>query len=112
MLCSVCQKECVDTCDIMEERKEAEENEFTRETITIKQAVDRLKKACEEEPDYAYGWHSNIAVAVMDSINEKENELLQKQGNDSHTIGNEAATRFMYNLFGVHTSATMMLDDN
>jgi hypothetical protein len=35
-------------------------------TMTIKEAIDTLKQAMADDPDYAYGWHCNIAMAFQD----------------------------------------------
>lgn len=71
--------------------------------ITTKQAMDHLSKVLKEDPEYAYGWHSNIAMSVYDS----------SDGicyDHAHIIGNDAASRFMKLCFGVETSQDMLLD--
>ena len=73
--------------------------------ITIKQAMDRLRKAFKDEPDYAHGWHYNVAMACYDAVNPSELD----EG-DAHNIGNDAATRFMKNCFDVDTSNDMLND--
>ena len=73
--------------------------------ITIKQAMDRLKKAFKDEPDYAHVWHCNIAMSCYDAIN--PNEL---DDEDAHKVGNDAATRFMKICFDTDTSNDMLND--
>lgn len=36
--------------------------------ITVKQAMDRLKKALQEDDDYYFGWQSNIAMSFYDQL--------------------------------------------
>lgn len=63
--------------------------------MKIKEALEVLKKAFEKDPDYAHGWHCNIACAIMDS-------------DVSHMNSNKAATRIMKHCFGVETSNDML----
>ena len=49
-----------------------------------------LSRQFKKDSDYAWTWHCNIAMAAVDS------GATRKQGN-------EAASRFMYNAFRVHT---------
>jgi len=72
--------------------------------ITIKQAMDRLRKAFKDEPDYAHGWHCNIAMMCNDSV--MANTILDS--GLAHQVGNDAATRFMKNCFDVETSNDML----
>jgi hypothetical protein len=74
------------------------------EEITIEQAMTRLKKAMKDEPDYAYGWHANIAMSVYD---ECTNDTSHQE---SHRIGNAAASRFMKICFDAETSLHMLED--
>jgi hypothetical protein len=71
--------------------------------ITIEQAMNRLKQAMKED-DYAYGWHANIAMSVYDECTDDISH------EDSHRIGNDAATRFMKTCFDAETSLDMLLD--
>ena len=71
--------------------------------ITIEQAIKRLKQAMIEEPDYAHVWHCNIAMAFYDS---KTNGI---KHDHAHRIGNDGASRFMSNCFGVVTSNDMLM---
>jgi hypothetical protein len=58
--------------------------------MNIKKAFEVLKKAMEEDEDYAWSWHCNIAMAAYD-------EGL------SHKKANKAANRFMKLCFGIDT---------
>lgn len=53
-------------------------------------AFDTLRKALQDDPDYAWGWHCNIAMAFYDV------------GGDRDLI-DEAASLFMKRTFGVTT---------
>jgi len=53
---------------------------------------EQLRNQLRDDPDYAWGWHCNIAVASMD------------EGMD-HAAANRAAARVMYSAFGVDTSS-------
>lgn len=48
-----------------------------------------LKKQIEEDADYAWAWHCNLAMPVMDEIN------------CSHEQANRAGARLMAILFGI-----------
>lgn len=58
--------------------------------MTTKEAMDHLRAALQSDPDYAWGWHCNIAMAAFD------------EGLD-RGAANRAAARFMKNCFGVDT---------
>lgn len=58
--------------------------------MDIEQAMQRLRKAFEDDPHYAFTWHANIACCVQDA-------------GCTHEQGNEAAARFMKAAFGVNT---------
>lgn len=60
--------------------------------ITIQQAMERLTLAIQEEPDYAQGWHDNIAVAAQDA-------------GTTYKVANDGASRFMKLAFNVDTRA-------
>ena len=53
-------------------------------------ALERLSRALQADPDYANGWHANVACAAMD------------EGLDP-AAANRAATRFMRAAFKVDT---------
>lgn len=57
-------------------------------SISVKDAIYTLRDAIQQDPDYAWSWHCNIATASMD------------EGLD-HAASNRAAARFMSTLFGV-----------
>ncbi len=85
--------------------------------ITTKQAMHHLKMLMKSDPDYAYGWHSNIAMMCYDSIM-KEHEREQTEYDDESTkhsvalnIGDDAASRFMKLCFDVVTSQDMLIKD-
>jgi len=67
-----------------------------------------LAKVINNEPDYAYGWHANIAMACVDSIIETKDKLPFDSYSDYHTAGNEAASRFMKLCFDATTSLHML----
>lgn len=52
--------------------------------------MQHLKTAIQADPEYAHGWHCNLAVAMTD------------EGVD-HDTAQRAADRFMQNAFGVST---------
>ena len=58
--------------------------------MTTKEAMNHLRKVLKEDPEYAWSWHCNIAMAAFD------------EGLD-HEHANKAAGRFMYNCFGINT---------
>jgi hypothetical protein len=64
------------------------------------------------DPEYAHGWHCNIAMmcydAIMDSHEKEPGALADDtlKHEDAHKIGNEAASRFMKMCFGVETDAS------
>jgi hypothetical protein len=57
-------------------------------TMKVKKAMDTLKKAFENEPDYAWGWQCNLAMSAYD-------EGLSKPK------ANLAAARFMKLAFNI-----------
>ena len=66
--------------------------------ITPKKSVKVLRKAFKKDPGYAYSWHCNIAMAMMDSIGPGDMDYAY-----AHKICNEAASRFMKLAFDVDT---------
>ncbi len=64
----------------------------------VEQAMQTLKDAMINEPDFAHSWHCNIAMACYDEIGENISH------ENAHKIGNKAASRFMKLCFGVETS--------
>ena len=61
------------------------------EQISTASAFAVVKEAMQKDPEYAWSWHCNIAMASVD------------EGMD-HERANKAAARFMHNCFGVDTS--------
>lgn len=59
--------------------------------ITIVEAYDTLKAAMQADPQYAWGWHCNIACAIQDE-------------GIVHKAANSCAARAMAFLFSVDTS--------
>ena len=59
---------------------------------SIGAAFDTLKTAMKEDPGYAWSWHCNLAMPIMDAIGV------------SHADANKAAARLMLHLFGLDTS--------
>jgi len=57
----------------------------------VKSAMDILRRAMVNDPDYAWGWHCNIAMAAYD------NGL-------SHSKANKSAAFFMKLAFNVDTT--------
>ena len=58
----------------------------------ISAALVALKRAMAEDPMYAWSWHCNIAMPIMDATGV------------SHALANEAAARLMRHLFDIDTS--------
>jgi len=73
--------------------------------MSVKKEMDTLKKAMIDDPEYAYSWHANIAMMCHDAIKE---ELNKKSVIDAHSVGNDAASRFMKICFDVETSQNML----
>jgi Zn-finger protein len=61
------------------------------ESNKIKEALDTLRKAMEEDPEYAWTWHCNLAIMAVDA-------------GAPHKEANERAGDFMKHLFGVNTN--------
>lgn len=58
--------------------------------MNTKEAFDTLKQAIQEDSEYAWSWHCNIA-------------MMAKDAGASHKVGNDGAARFMQLCFGVDT---------
>lgn len=71
--------------------------------MSVKEAMAVLSEALKTDPEYAYAWHANIAMACYDSMDE------HTQHEEKQRVGNEAATRFMSLAFDVATSQNMLL---
>jgi len=77
-------------------------------------AMEMLRKAMKNEPDYAFSWHSNIAMALYDSIRIADQEAINHtedtlNHSEALRIGNEGASRFMKICFDAETSQDMMI---
>lgn len=73
--------------------------------LEVQAAFAALKKALEEDPDYAYGWHCNIAMSCLDAIQICRGKQSGSLVDDKreHKIANDAASRFMKSCFDVET---------
>jgi len=69
----------------------------------IKKAMLTLEKAFKEQPDYAHGWHCNIAMACFGSMTDTDGDQAH-----NHQVSNKAASAFMKNCFNVTTSDDML----
>jgi len=54
----------------------------------LKRAVDTLRKALMNDPDYFRSWQANIAMAFYDEYRRRPNA-------DLHFVANEAAIQFL-----------------
>ena len=55
--------------------------------MNVAEAFDALKTAIQSDPEYAWSWHCNLAVPIMDAVNA------------SHTDSNRAAALIMQQMF-------------
>lgn len=72
----------------------------TQSIPTVEAALELLTQAFRKDPDFAHGWHCNIAMACFDSIGPsgvEQNDAVR------HKIANKAASRFMKMAFNVET---------
>lgn len=77
---------------------------------TVPEAMDRLKLAMQQDPDYARTWHDNIAMAFKDGFRWDYDEhiggVISDGMRDSiHRSANRAAEHLMEQAFGADTSA-------
>lgn len=63
-----------------------------------KQAYEALTKAMREDRAYAYSWHCNIAMPILDGSN----------GKLTHEEANQIAEKLMAHLFGIKNSREPM----
>jgi hypothetical protein len=63
----------------------------TLEAVPLPPAMAIVTKALQEDADYAWAWHCNLAMAAIDEGME-------------HYAANQAAARFMYSLANVDTT--------
>jgi hypothetical protein len=59
--------------------------------MTTKQAIEHLERALQDDPEYAWSWHCNIACPIMDE-------------GASYELANKAAARIMKHLFHIDTT--------
>jgi len=69
--------------------------------ISVGQALNKMTEAFTKDPEFAYTWHCNIAVPVIDIIDR------QTGIKNSHKLSNQIATALMKHLFNVETTFTM-----
>ena len=75
-----------------------------RHGVTSKCAMDALRVVMHQDPEYAYAWHSSIAMSFYDAMRKNHFQ-------SAHVIANEAAARFMKMAFNADTSADMLDGD-
>jgi len=69
-------------------------------SITVKEAMEVLKKAMQDDPEYAHTWHCNLAMSFSDALPETKYPNVQAR---LHEIRNDGASRFMKICFDVET---------
>jgi hypothetical protein len=57
----------------------------------VSQAFNTLKKALTDDPDYAWSWHCNLAMPMID-------------GGVEEGLANKCAARLMQHIFSIDTS--------
>ena len=62
--------------------------------MTTKEAYEHISNALKTDPDYAWSWHCNIAMAILDA----------DDADVSHKDSNIAAAHVMERCFGVNTA--------
>ena len=68
--------------------------------IHASEAMKFLRKAFKEDPDYAWSWHCNIAMAMYDEF---PDSFWVPDRSEQYKICNRAAARFMKNAFDIET---------
>jgi len=68
---------------------------------SVEDAMNVLTQAMKTDPDYAHGWHCNIAVMCADAIHADESESVDHDM--AHRMSNDGASRFMKLCFDVDT---------
>ena len=71
--------------------------QYFAESLTPSWAMTVLAKNFRDDPDYAYSWHCNLAMAFYDSMNDIDHE-------SRHRAANEAAGRVMKAFFDIETT--------
>jgi hypothetical protein len=64
-------------------------------TQEIANAITTLKNAMRTDPEYAWAWHCNLAMPIMDAYAPASNASHEAQ----HQAANEAAAHLMQHLF-------------
>jgi len=72
-------------------------------SITPEVALGILKRAFANDLYYAYSWHCNIAMAIMDSF-----PIGASFSEEPHTFSNKAASAIMKSVFDVDTHYDML----
>lgn len=75
-----------------------------QEKLAPQECMAGLRAAFKASPDYAFGWHCNIAMACHDAILNNHKKQGQQEVEAAHKVGNEAASAFMKLCFGVVTT--------
>lgn len=68
-----------------------------RKSVSVEQAMSVLKKAMQDDPEYAHSWHCNVAMSFYDAM---PDQILHEA---RLKIGNDGASRFMKLCFDVET---------
>jgi hypothetical protein len=84
------------------------DSEHINEDDGTADCMKHLSKAINSDDEYAYGWHSNIAMSCVDSIVKASETVAFNSFSDYHAAGNEAASRFMKICFDATTSLHML----
>jgi len=69
--------------------------------VTTATPVEALKGMLKDNPDYAQGWHDNIAMCCYDAMRSEYGEKLDHDA--AHRLANDGAARFMNMCFDVDT---------
>jgi len=68
----------------------------------VVKAMNLLKEAMQEDPEYVMGWHANLSMMCYDAIKDDKNK--ESSGNertDTLRISHDMADRFMQSMFYV-----------
>lgn len=69
-------------------------------TLSVQDAFEALKQAMQNDPEYAWGWHCNIAMSHYDAMS-----YAGYTDHDArHKTANNGAARFMKLCFDIDTS--------
>lgn len=71
-------------------------------------AFNAIEQHMNENPDYAYGWHANIAMAMYDAMPEI---FWLPDDTEKLKIANKGASIFMKRAFDIDTSQDMLSKD-